>query len=148
MCRIYQTVSIPFWNKTAFRPISFSATILPLSFIQKPLSRSKAKWINFPAFPPFLLDSLPYPNIPPFRVVRHCDKSSQGGFRRVVVTHVTTGAKSEHGRTVWCKRAGDIHSGICCDVVHLRQCWACSDDCSGPVDYDVCREPHGLGCLR
>ncbi len=40
----------------------------------------------------------PHPNIPPFRVVCHNDKSSQGGFRQIAVTQVPTGAESEHSR--------------------------------------------------
>lgn len=57
---------------------------------------TQSKMDQFSCFSPFLLHSLPpHPNIPPFRVVCHSNKSSEGGFRQCAVTHVTTGAKSE-----------------------------------------------------
>lgn len=58
---------------------------------------TQSKMDQFSCFAPFSPQfSPPHPNIPPFRAVCHSDKSSQGGFRQSAVTHVTTGAKSEH----------------------------------------------------
>lgn len=46
----YQTATASVWNKTIF--VHFLS--LPPSFAQMLLSPPAAKWINFPAFPPFL----------------------------------------------------------------------------------------------
>lgn len=58
---------------------------------------TQSKMDQFSCFSAFLLHHVPspHPNIPPFRVVCHSNKSLEGGFRQCAVTHVTTGAKSE-----------------------------------------------------
>lgn len=82
-----------FWHKTIFAVYIFT-TLLPLSFIKMLLSQSDAKWINFfPAlfssqFSPskyFSASELYATIINPNKVVSDS-----------AVTHVTTGAKSEH----------------------------------------------------
>lgn len=86
---------------------------------------TQTKLDQFSCFPLFSSILSLHPNILPFILVCQSNKFSQGAFRQNAITHVTTGAKSEHRGKAGCKHAGDVLKGIYCDIFHLRQCKPC-----------------------
>lgn len=79
--QLHQTVDVSICNKQcSFCP--------PLK-----CSHFSSNYISVPLFSSILSF---HPNIPPFILVCQSNKFSQGAFRQNAITHVTTGAKSEH----------------------------------------------------
>lgn len=125
----------------------FNVFFLPLS------SSSVSTWSKMDQFSCYFFFqfspqfSLLNPHIPPFRVTCHSDKSSQGGFRQSAVTHVPTGAESEHSRQRDAS-ALEIYAGGFIVVYFI---WGNA----GPVLMSVlhlwtgtsCREAHGMTLL-
>lgn len=120
------------WNKTIFVPFFLCHNPPVLCPSSKCFClNTKQKMDQFSCF--FLLNPFPpHPNIPPFRVVCHGNKSSQGAFRQSAVTHVTTGAKSEHsgqrdasmleiyaGDLLWCISSEATAGPVLMSVLHL-----------------------------
>ncbi|KAM3605977.1 uncharacterized protein V6R79_008329 [Siganus canaliculatus] len=76
-------------------------------------------------------------HIPSFRAVGLSSKSPQGGLRQSVVTHVTSGAKSEHGGQRDASTLEIYAGGFIVAYFIREQREVCSDVCFALVNWDV-----------